>query len=227
MSALYHRDRVSGEGQVIDLPLFEAAFRASEDALLDYSVSGKVRQRSGNRSGHVVPASNFKTSDGDHIALHAGTDSLFRKLALAIGRPDLSEDLRFNTIGARVKYQGELYPIIEEWVASKSTAKVMAILNDAGIPASPIMSIADIADDPHYQGRGTYRRYHDVDYGDLLMATPVPRMSQTPGRVQWLGPSLGAHNDEVFRGLLGMADEECEEVTGIRASSGGCDVING
>ena len=207
-AALFERERNGGEGQAIDLALFEAGFRASEDALMRFSVTGAVRGRTGNINPQVVPASNFPTADGREITLHAGTDSLFRRLCGVMQDPALVGDPRFADHASRVANQDALYTAIGAWTAGHSLEDVMTMLVAADIPASTVMTIADIADDPHYRERGSVMAVQDEEFGPMLMAGPMPRMTETPGAVRWLGPALGAHNDEVFGGLLGLPPEE-------------------
>ena len=204
VTALYHRDRRGGRGQVIDLGLYEAGFRASENALMAHGASGQVRERAGNRNLGIVPASDFTTADGRRISLHAGTDPLFRRLAAVIGQPELADDPRFATRLARVAHQDELYALIADWTAGRTADDAVRLLSDADIPAAPLMSIADIAADPHYRERGTIVTVHDQEHGDLPMAAPIPHMQGTPGRIRTLGPALGEHTDEVLTELLGL-----------------------
>ncbi len=213
-SALYHRDCHGGSGQVIDLALFEPAFRASEDALIRYAKTGKVRERTGNINPNVVPAANFLTADGREIAIHAGTDSLLRRLAGLIGEPDLATDARFSTHAARVRNQEALYARIATWTARQTLAEAMERLVAADIPASPVMNIADIAADPHYRARGTVREVEDAEHGRLMMTAPLPHMSATPGTIRSLGPELGSANQAILGGLLGMSAAELERLRG-------------
>lgn len=213
-SALYHRDCHGGSGQVIDLALFEPAFRASEDALMRYAKTGKVRERTGNINPNVVPAANFLTADGREIAIHAGTDSLLRRLAGLIGEPDLATDARFSTHAARVRNQEALYARIATWTARQTLAEAMERLVAADIPASPVMNIADIAADPHYRARGTVREVEDAEHGRLMMTAPLPHMSATPGTIRSLGPELGSANQAILGGLLGMSAAELERLRG-------------
>lgn len=204
VTALYERDHNGGTGQVIDLGLYEAGFRAAENALLAYSATGQVRERLGNRNPGVVPASDFVTADDRRVSIHAGTDPLFRRLATVIGRPELADDERFAARAGRVAHQDELYAIITAWAAGHRAEEIVDLLSAADIPAAPLMTIADIAADPHYRERGTVREVHDPDHGDLLMAAPLPHLSDTPGEIRTLGPALGAHTDEILTGLLGL-----------------------
>ncbi|MDA3646888.1 CoA transferase [Saccharopolyspora indica] len=204
VTALYDRDRNGGTGQIVDLGLYEAGFRASENALLSYAALGAVRERQGNRNLQIVPASDFDTADGRRISVHAGTDALFGKLAAVMGMPRLAADPRFATRECRVDNQDELYAVIAAWAGRLPADDAVRILNDAGVPASPIMSIADIAADPHYRERGTITTVADDDWGDLPMVAPLPRLSATPGRIRSLGPRLGEHTDSVLIDLLGL-----------------------
>lgn len=208
VTALYDRDHRGGSGQFIDLALFEPGFRASEDALMRYAATGDVRERTGNVNLNVVPAANFLTRDGREICLHAGTDPLLRRLFALMGEPALIDDTRFATHHARVEHQGALYGVIGAWTSAADLATLMSLLVAAGIPASPVMNIADIAEDPHYRARGTVIAVQDPDWGDLLMAGPLPRMSETPGCVRSLGPALGNGNDAIYGELLGMDEAE-------------------
>ncbi|HVV19183.1 MAG TPA: CoA transferase [Pseudonocardiaceae bacterium] len=208
VTALFHRDLHGGDGQIIDLALYEAGFRAGENALLAYGALGQVRERSGNQNPDIVPASDFDTADGRRVSLHAGTDTLFRRLCQVIGRPHLVDDPRFAGREERVSHQDELYPLIAEWVASQDADTVVRMLNDANIPAAPIMSIADIAADPHYRERGTFVEVDDPEHGPVPMVAALPRMSETPGRIRSLGPRLGEHTDEILHDLLGLGPAE-------------------
>ena len=213
MLALYNRDARGGPGQVIDLALYEAGFRASEDALLQFSVNGVVRERVGNRNLHVVPADDFETADGRRVAFHAGTDSLFTRLVAAMNRPDLTEDTRFATYKARVENQEDLYAVLQEWACKYGAEDLVALLVEYDIPASLVMSIADIAENSHYRERGTFVAADDPDFGRLLLTAPLPRLSETPGRISHLGPKLGEHNREIYQGLLGMTEVEIADLT--------------
>lgn len=212
VTALYNRDHQGGGGQIIDLALFEPGFRASEDALLRYAATGQGRERSGNLNPNVVPAGDFETADGRRITLHAGTEPLLRRLGALMGLPDLLGDPRFATHQARVENQDALYALIRTWTRSRSCDELLRKLVEADVPASPLMTIADIAADPHFLERGTIMRVQDEDHGDLLMAAPLPRMSETPGTVRSLGPRLGDGNARVFGEWLGLDHAELERL---------------
>ena len=212
LTALYHRDVNGGTGQVIDLALYEAGFRASEDALLAYSVDGSVRERLGNRNPSIVPASDFDTADRRRISLHAGTDTLFRRLCAAMGTPDLATDRRFQSQMARVEHQDDLYAIIANWVSRFKADEVVELLTHHDIPASPIMSIADIAANAHYRERGTIVDVFDEEHGTVTMAAPLPHLNVTPGSIRTLGPPLGHSTDEILSNVLDYGQQELHEL---------------
>ncbi|MGD6755951.1 CaiB/BaiF CoA transferase family protein [Streptomyces sp. BH105] len=208
VTALYHRDTADGGGQVIDLALYEAGFRASEDALAAYATTGRVRERLGNRNPQIVPASDFTTSDGRRVSIHAGTDALFAKLAAAMGRPELARSPSYATRAARARHADDLYAVISEWAADRAADEVTKLLSEAGVPASPLMNIADIAENAHYRERGTLVEVDDPDFGQLPMVAPLPRLSKTPGTIRSTGPRLGEHNHEVYGHMLALGPDE-------------------
>lgn len=210
MAALYHRDTASGTGQVIDLALYEAGLRASEDSVPAFGLAGKIRQRTGNRNPVIVPASDFETTDGRRLSVHAGTDRLFRRLADVMNMPELASDLRFASRAARIRNQEELYRIVGSWVAGRTADEAAETLSAAGIPVSPVMSVADLMADPHCAARGSVVTVPDPEFGDVSMIAPLPRMSATPGAVRWPGPPLGVHTEGVLGEILGLTAAEVD-----------------
>ncbi|MEU2130111.1 CoA transferase [Streptomyces sp. NPDC018352] len=208
VTALYHRDTAGGGGQVIDLALYEAGFRASEDALTQYATTGRVRERMGNRNPQIVPASDFTTADGRRVSIHAGTDPLFGRLAALMRTPELADSPEYATRAARAEHADALYAVIADWAATYTADDLTELLSDAGIPAAPLMSVADIAVDPHYRERGTLVTVEDPEFGELPMVAPLPRLSETPGSIRSTGPALGAHNAEIYQDLLGLSAGE-------------------
>ncbi|MGW1251749.1 CaiB/BaiF CoA transferase family protein [Streptomyces sp. NPDC002535] len=212
VTALYHRDLRGGQGQIVDLALYEAGFRASENALIAHSSTGDVRERLGNRNPHIAPASDFDTADGRRVSVHAGTDPLFRRLVHAMGRPDLVDDERFAERAERLRNQEQLYDIVGAWVEGLDADDVVTLLNDVGVPSAPLMNVADIAADRHYRERGTITEVHDEYHGDLLMPAPLPHLSATPGSIRSLGAALGEHTDEVLADILGLDADAVAEL---------------
>ena len=212
VTALYHRDQKGGPGQVIDLALYEAGLRATEDSVVDYSITNAVRERTGNVNPFMVPASDFTSADGRRVSLHAATDALFRKLAGLMQCREFLEDPRFSTRAGRVKAAEEIYEKIAAWVSRYTADDVVEMLSAAGVPAAPVMNVADLFGDPHIAERENLLSMDDEEFGAVKIVAPMPRMSATPGTVRSLGPRLGQHNEEIFGSLLGLEAEAIESL---------------
>jgi crotonobetainyl-CoA:carnitine CoA-transferase CaiB-like acyl-CoA transferase len=212
MLALYHRDVHRAGGQVIDMALYEAGLRATEDSVTTFGLEGVVRERSGNTNPVIVPASDFETRDGRRVSIHAGTDSLFRRLSAVIGQPELATDPRYADRVARVENQESLYPLISAWVARHTAEDVVRIMSDVDIPASPLMSVADLMNDPHCHARGSIVVVPDEEFGEVPMVAPLPKLGATPGSVRWAGPPLGSHTEEVLNELLGLGVDDIQDL---------------
>lgn len=203
MAALYERRR-SGRGQVIDVSLAEACMAVMESAFAEYDKLGTVREPSGTGLPGVSPSNLFRARDGKWIVIAANQDQIFARLCVAMGRPELSTDPRFDTHTGRAQNQEELEGLIGEWVSEHDSAELNDLLAHHDVAAGPVYSVADIVADPHFQERGSLVVHHDDQLGDFLSQEVVPRLDRTPGRVRWTGPwTLGAHNDEVY-GRLGI-----------------------
>ncbi|MBT3225470.1 MAG: CoA transferase [Deltaproteobacteria bacterium] len=212
MMALYNRDVNNSGGEVIDVSLSEAAFRSSESALIDYSLTGKVRERSGNRNTGFVPAEDFDTKDGRILVINAGTDRLFGKLVAVMGQPEILQDPRFENRFARTMHQDALYEIIGNWVKERTAAEGLQVMDEAGIPADLVRDIAELAHDPHMRERDAVMEVTDPEKGKVLIPGVFPKMKKAPGRVKFLGARLGEYNQEIFGDYLGLSAEELSEL---------------
>jgi len=210
--ALYHRDvRPGGErrGQVVDASIMEACFAMLESTVPEYGKFGHVRQPSGTSLGNIAPSNVYRSREGRWIAIGANSENLFRRLCGVIGRPDLVDDERFSTHWSRGQHAEELDAIIGAWVAERDAADVDRIMNDSGIVCGPVYTIADIFQDPQYRARDLLVEMEDAELGTIVAPGVVPRLSETPGELRWTGPwTLGRHNNEVYGGLLGLAEGE-------------------
>lgn len=212
MMALYNRDVNHNRGEVIDLSLAEAAFKATGGSLPTYSLTRSIYERCGNRIKFFVPAENFETKDGKIIALNAGTEKLWKQLVKAMNREDLLTDKKFRKYLARIQNQDELYKLIGDWVKSKTTEEVMEILEKEGVPCEKVNNIADLASDPHMLDREAVLEFTDPDYGKVLIPGIVPKLKNFPGRVKFLGAKLGEYNQEIYRKFLGLTTEEINKL---------------
>ncbi len=211
--ALYHRDaQEDGRGQVIDLALYEPLLRASEASAVVYDRFGVVRERTGNRHPAAIPSGLYETADGVFVTLFAAPDHLFRRLAEAIGRPELASDPRFEHSGARRKNADALESEIESWMRERSADAVLDVLVAARVPAGRVNSIADVFDDPHVQARENLVAVDDGRGGEIRMVNVIPRLSRTPGQIRHAGRPLGADNEEVYAELLDLSAEQVADL---------------
>ena len=209
LTALHHRTR-SGEGQVVDVALYEAVFAMMESMLPEYGMDGTVRERSGAALPGIVPSNTYPCADGRYVVVGANADSIFKRMMRAIGREDLATDPALADNAGRVRRTEELDRAISEWTSRHDLDAVLAVLEKAEVPAGRIYSIADIVSDLHYQARGMIERHKLGDH-DLLLPGVVPKLSATPGRTRWMGPRLGEHTDEVLR-ALGYGDADLADL---------------
>ncbi|MCA8927644.1 MAG: CoA transferase [Alphaproteobacteria bacterium] len=210
MFALYHRDAPggSGEGQLIDLGLYEAPFRITADMMTMYARNGEIRERIGNRNPGFTPAGTFETKDGRYVQIAAGGDAVWARLAKAMGRAEMAEDPRYKTIAERMTRADEMEQMLAEWVATMDFNEIESLLVGANVPFGGIYTAADIASDPHYAARDNIARVPDAELGEVVMPGVVPRMEGTPGRITHPGEEIGAHTDEIYGGLLGKSAED-------------------
>jgi formyl-CoA transferase len=209
LTALHHRTR-SGEGQVVDVALYEAVFAMMESMLPEYGMDGTVRERSGAALPGIVPSNTYPCADGRYVVVGANADSIFTRMMRAIGREDHATDPALADNAGRVRRTEELDRAISEWTSRHDLDAVLAVLEKAEVPAGRIYSIADIVSDLHYQARGMIERHKLGDH-DLLLPGVVPKLSATPGRTRWMGPRLGEHTDEVLR-ALGYGDADLADL---------------
>jgi formyl-CoA transferase len=198
LMALHHRNVNSGRGQVVDVALYEAVFSMMESMLPEYGMTGFVRERSGASLPGIVPSNTYETRDGKYVVIGANGDSIFKRLMRAIGRGDLAEDPALASNAGRVTRTEELDDVIGGWTKSHELEQVLAVLEEAEVPSGKIYSIADIVADMHYRARGMVERHRLEGEEDLLLPGIVPKLSVTPGRTRWVGPTLGEHTAEVL-----------------------------
>jgi len=198
LMALHHRGANGGKGQVVDVALYEAVFNMMEGALPEYDLFGEVRERTGTNLTGIVPSNTYLTRDAQHIVIGANADSIFKRLMLMIGRGDLAEDPALADNAGRAKRADELDAAIGEWTGKRNAEEVLAALAAAQVPNGKIYSMADIAADAHYIARGMIREVKLGDGTALKVPGVVPKLSATPGDIDWVGPELGEHTEAVL-----------------------------
>jgi len=197
LMALNHRNR-SGEGQMVDVALYEAVFNMMEATLPEYAYDGTLRERTGTNLTGIVPSNTYTSRDAKHIVIGGNGDSIFKRLAQLMGRDDWVVDAGLADNAGRAARAAELDDGIGAWCAAHDAAFLLEALEAAQVPASKIYSIADIVRDPQYLARGMIEKLA-LDGGmELLVPGVVPKLSRTPGRIRGPGPKLGEHNGQGF-----------------------------
>ncbi|HKT05820.1 MAG TPA: CoA transferase [Rugosimonospora sp.] len=206
LAALLARRR-TGRGQVVDTALTEACLAILESVVPDYDQTGYVRGPSGTRLDGVAPSNLYRAADDRWVVVAANQDTVFRRLAQLMDRPELADDARYATHAARGAHQDELDALVGDWVATLPAADIVERCNAAGVVAGPVHTVADVVREPHFIDRGLFVPHPGDDGSRVLGLDALPRLSLTPGRVRWAGPAVpGAHNKEVFTELLGLDD---------------------
>jgi formyl-CoA transferase len=207
MFAIHARER-TGKGQVVDSAIYEAVLNMMESLVTEYDVAGYVRERTGAILPNVSPSNVFDTSDDKLLLIAANQDTVFKRLAEAMGRPELAEDERYATHSARGKYQKELDGLINEWTRTVPLDQLEERMNDFGVPCGLIYKAEDMLEDEHFKEREAIVDVEHPDFGLIKMQNVAPRLSDTPGAVRHVGPTLGEDNDYVLSELLNIDDDE-------------------
>ncbi|WP_339079790.1 CaiB/BaiF CoA-transferase family protein [Pseudomonas sp. TMP9] len=216
LMALRHREVNGGSGQVVDVALYEAIFAMMESMVPEFDVFGFIRERSGNIMPGITPSSIHTSSDGKHIQIGANGDAIFKRFMQAIGRNDLAAAPDLASNDGRDARRDELYGVIDRWVASLPLEQVLAALNQAEVPASRIFSAEDMFHDPQFLAREMLLAAKLPDGKAFKMPGIVPKLSETPGGVDWVGPQLGEHNQAVLN-ALGYSDAQIAELKALGA----------
>jgi crotonobetainyl-CoA:carnitine CoA-transferase CaiB-like acyl-CoA transferase len=190
LMALHHRHR-TGEGQVVDSAIYEAVLAVMESTVPEFSEAGVTRQRSGAILPGIAPSNVYPCRDGE-VLIGANQDSVFQRLADAMGEPGLATDPRFATHLARGQRQRELDGRIADWTAARRVAEVLDLMEAHGVPAGRLYTAADMLEDPHFQAREALVKVAHPAFRNLWMQNVVPKLSATPGRVRWAGRRPGA-----------------------------------
>jgi formyl-CoA transferase len=212
LMALWARDRASLEqGETVDVALHEAVFSVMEGLIPEYTAYGVVRERSGNEIPGVAPSNTYPCLDGEWVVIGGNANTLFQRLMIGIGRPDLAADERFRDNRGRARHSRLLDAAISEFTSTRTLAEVMAVMVAAEVPAGPIYSAAEMTADPHFRARDMLLDQEvavDGEAETVLFPGVVPKLAQQPGRVRWLGPELGEHTVDVLTGLLELSSAE-------------------
>jgi succinyl-CoA--D-citramalate CoA-transferase len=208
VTALYNREAHGGKGQVVDVAIYEAVLALMESTIPEYALTGHIRGRTGAILPFVAPSNTYPTGDGDYIVIGANADTVFGRFAKAIGHPEWAESERYATHNARGENQEELDAMISGWTRQRTADQVLEVMREASVPAGKLFTAEDMLSDEHYAARQNIVEVEDPEIGPFPMQNVVPHLCETPGNIRWTGPKLGQHNDEVFKGVLGLNEED-------------------
>jgi formyl-CoA transferase len=211
MMALHHRER-TGEGQVVDSAIYEAVLNMMESLVTEYDKAGYVRERQGSILPNVAPSNVYPTKDGSMILIAANQDTVFRRLAEAMGQPELAEDARYATHSARGAHQVELDDKVATWTRTQNADELEKMMEESGIPSGKIYRAPEMLEDAHFRAREAIITTLHPKFGELRMQNVAPKLSATPGGVHRPGPELGEHNAEIYAQLLGMSEDRISDL---------------
>lgn len=210
LMALQHRNR-TGEGQVVDSAIYESVLAMMESTVPEYSEAGLIRERTGSILPGIAPSNAYPTADGE-ILIGANQDSIFPRLCKAMGSPGLAKDPRFATHDARGARQAELDALIAQWTKPQLSADVLAIMEAHGVPAGKIFKAPDMLEDPHFAAREALLKVPHPEFRNLVMQNVFPKLTATPGKVNFPGQPMGASNHAIYQDLLGLSDDDLADL---------------
>ena len=211
--SLFHRQQQQEKtGQIVDVGIFEAVYNMMEAVVPEYDRLGMVRGPSGTTITGVVPTNTYPCRDDKHVIIGGNGDSIFKRLMNAAGRPDMADDPELTDNAGRLRHQERVDGAIADWTRMLTAAEVLEHLERARVPAGLIYSVVDMVNDPHFEARGLFET---VEAGGEPLKLPaiVPKLSETPGRTEWAGPAVGEHTRQVLGEVLGMAEDEIDQLT--------------
>jgi len=208
--ALYWRDARGGnKGQVIDAAIVDACFAMTESTITEYALTGVVREPSGSYLSKIAPSNVHKSKDDKWVVIAANHDSLWKRLVVVMGRPELGEDPRYATHRERGDREHELYAMSDEWAAGYTAAELDEMLAEANVVSAGVYTAADMFNDPHFRERGLIVDLEDPEIGTMPIPGITPKLSETPGEIRWGGKwEVGADHEAVWCGLVGLTQSE-------------------
>ena len=214
LSALHYREK-SGRGQVVDSAIYEAVLGMMESLVTEYDQTGYIRERTGPILPNVAPSNVYPSRDG-LVLIAANQDTVFRRLCEAMGEPALADDARYLSHQSRGANQQALDEHIAAWTGTLTSREVLALMERHGVPAGQIYRAPEMLEDPHFTAREAIVAVPHPQFGRIRMQNVVPKLSATPGGIRRPSPALGEHNDEVYRGLLGLPRDRYEALKAAR-----------
>jgi formyl-CoA transferase len=208
-----HAMQRTGVGQVVDSAIYEAVLALMESLIPEYEKTGYIRERTGAILPNVAPANAYTCTDG-MVLIAANQDTVFRRLAEAMGQAELATDPRYATHGARGERQVELDGMVDNWTKTRTVDEVIEVMNKFGVPVGRIYRAPEMLEDAHFKAREAIVKLAHPIFGSLSMQNVAPKLSDTPGEVKTVGPTLGQHNAEIYKTLLGFDDAKIADWEG-------------
>ena len=200
-------DCTAGQGQMVDVALYEAVFNMMESLVPEYDHAGVIRERTGGALPGIVPSNTYTTADGENIVVAGNGDAIFKRLMRAIGRDDMADDPELAHNAGRVVRVVEIDGAIQSWCSQQQIDRALEVLKAADVPVSKIYSVRDMLQDPQFLARHMFEQHAFRDGSPIKMPAVTPKMSETPGGTRWLGPELGEHNQTVLESLGYLPDQ--------------------
>jgi crotonobetainyl-CoA:carnitine CoA-transferase CaiB-like acyl-CoA transferase len=188
---------------VVDSAIYEAVLAMMESTVPEYTVTGHIRERTGSILPKIAPSNVYPTKDGS-VLVAGNQDSVWKRMATMMGQPELGDDPRYNSHVARGERQAELDEMIGEWTKQRTSTEVLELCEEHGVPAGNIYRAPEMLADPHFAAREAIVDVPHPKHDNFKMQNVAPKLSATPGSIQWVGPELGQHNEEIYGELLGM-----------------------
>ncbi|MCD8536446.1 MAG: CoA transferase [Burkholderiaceae bacterium] len=207
MVALEYR-RKTGQGQIVDIGLYEPIFRVLDEILPSYQQTGFIRGRQGSGTLNAAPHNHYPTKDNKWVAIACTSDKIFSRLAQAMGQSELASPDKWGNLSPRLASRDQVDEAVTRWTLKYRMSEVISICEQHQVPCCGVMSIEDIVTNPQYLARGNILKTVDPLIGELHIPNSVPTLTATPGKVSSLGPKLGQHRDEILGGLLGLTESE-------------------
>ncbi len=197
----------NGQGQVVDVALYESMFNLLEAVVPEFDGAGIVREPSGTTVTGIVPTNTYRCKDGKYIVIGANGDSIFQRLMDAVGKPEWATDARFSTNASRVAHEPEIDRLLADWCAANESTTLLRLLDQHRVPAGPIYSVEDMLSDRHFCDRGLFEKV-TINGEPLKLPAILPKLTGTPGGTEWAGPELGSHTQEVLTENLGLTEQQ-------------------
>lgn len=202
----------SGSGQVVDVALYESMFNLMEAVIPEYDGAGVIREPSGSTVTGIVPTNTYRCQDGKFVVIGGNGDSIFQRLMIAAGYPDMASNPALASNLGRVEHESEIDLALSRWCASNSSESILNSLDESRVPGGPIYNVEDMINDEHFNARALFETV-EINGQPLKIPAILPKLNKTPGATRWPGPTLGEHNEQVLGGLLGLSNEAIKELS--------------